>query len=137
MTDGDEVATRLEHEMAVGSGAAQRLQRPTRPMPEGKTAWRRRERDVVTRRSDACARARRAEGDNRTHQHTLENFSSGVQPEWRKTHGPDAGRCSAGRPRLGGAGDASVAGRDGRCGVHRACSPPGGRDTPQFLSLRK
>ena len=46
--------------MAVGSGAAQRLQRPTRPMPEGKTAWRRRERDVVTRRSDACARERRA-----------------------------------------------------------------------------
>ena len=90
MTDGDEVATRLEHEMAVGSGAAQRLQRPTRPMPEGKTAWRRRERDVVTRRSDACARERRAEGDNRTHQHTLENFSSGVQPEWRKTHGPAA-----------------------------------------------
>ena len=42
-----------------------------------------------------------------------------------------AGRCSAGRPRLGGAGDASVAG-DGRCGVHRACSFSSRSRPPDF-----
>jgi hypothetical protein len=85
--------TRLEHEMTAGSGAAQR---PTRPTPDGMKAWRRRERDGVARRTDACARERRG-GDNWTNR--LRNSQVECSREWRKaanTHGPAARRCSLG-----------------------------------------